>query len=181
MSVMATSFLNQIVNEDHESEPAKVITKLNHRIRIALKQDTGTSESADGMDMALCAVNRAANTVHFCGAKRPLLIWRSGEMVEYRGDKQSIGGRADDNTEPYEQNTIDVKSGDRIYLFSDGFTDQFGGEDGKKYSNRRFKEFIESIQSVPVSQQADRFEAELSNWRATTEQTDDILVIGIQI
>ncbi len=182
MSVMASNFLNQIVNEDHVTEPSEVIAKLNNRIRTALKQDTGSSESADGMDMALCAIRRGEGKLQFCGAKRPLLIYRNGEMVEYRGDKQSIGGRPDDNTEPYEQNTVDIAAGDRIYLFSDGYTDQFGGdESNKKYGSRRFKEFLESLQSQSLAEQKARLEAELDTWRGQTEQTDDILVIGLQI
>lgn len=181
MSVMASNFMNQIVNEDHLIEPAEVVARLNNRIRFALKQDVVGGESADGMDMALCAVNVREGMLQFCGAKRPLILYRGTEVIEYRGDKQSIGGRSDDNTEPYEQNSVKIEPGNRIYLFSDGFTDQFGGDEHKKYGSRRFREFLDSLQGLSMHEQGERLGVELDAWRGSVEQTDDILVVGLQV
>jgi serine phosphatase RsbU (regulator of sigma subunit)/CheY-like chemotaxis protein len=181
MSVMASNFMNQIVNEDHLIEPAEVVARLNNRIRFALKQDVVGGESADGMDMALCAVNVREGMLQFCGAKRPLILYRGSEVIEYRGDKQSIGGRSDDNTEPYEQNSVKIESSNRIYLFSDGFTDQFGGDEHKKYGSRRFREFLDSLQGLSMHEQGERLGVELDAWRGSVEQTDDILVVGLQV
>jgi serine phosphatase RsbU (regulator of sigma subunit)/CheY-like chemotaxis protein len=181
MSVMASNFMNQIVNEDHLIEPAEVVARLNNRIRFALKQDVVGGESADGMDMALCAVNVREGMLQFCGAKRPLILYRGSEVIEYRGDKQSIGGRSDDNTEPYEQNSVKIESSNRIYLFSDGFTDQFGGDEHKKYGSRRFRDFLDSLQGLSMHEQGERLGVELDAWRGSVEQTDDILVVGLQV
>ncbi|MDX2063378.1 MAG: SpoIIE family protein phosphatase [Bacteroidia bacterium] len=180
MSLLATGFLNQVVNVEDVLEPTEIVARLNQRVRQALKQDMEKAETADGMDLALLNINPATREVRFCGARRPLWVFRGEELIEYKGDKQSVGGRPDENTEAYIGAEFVAEPGDSLYFFSDGITDQFGGEDHKKYSTRRFRELIQSMQSQPMVAHSEALGRELDAWRGTIEQTDDILVIGLR-
>jgi serine phosphatase RsbU (regulator of sigma subunit)/FixJ family two-component response regulator len=181
MSVIGHSFLNETVDGEQITDPEKILFSLNQKVKSALKQDQATTETADGMDLALCSIDKKTLHLDFCGARRPLLQVRGGEFIEHKADKQSIGGRVDDNTEPYTGIRIDLQKGDIIYIFTDGVTDQFGGTDHKKYSARRFREFLEQIQAKPMKEQALLLDTEIETWRGNYDQTDDILVMGIRV
>jgi serine phosphatase RsbU (regulator of sigma subunit) len=180
MSVLSSNFLNQVVNELGETHPELVLGHLNSRIRTALRQDMATTETADGMDVALISVRKSGEQIEFCGAKRPLLQFRDNELIEHKGDKQSVGGRPGDNPDPYVGSSIETRPGDTVFIFTDGVVDQFGGTDHRKYSTRRFREFLQQNLALPMTQQGQLLDQDIEAWRSGVEQTDDILVIGIR-
>ncbi len=191
MCMIGSSLLNQIVQENIELKPNNILDQLHIGIRESLKQRE--TETRDGMDIALCHVNRAKKQLEFSGALRPLLLFR-GEtykqkfapahqgilMEEIKADKFPIGGLQSEDKREFTNKTIDYYEGDSIYLFTDGFADQFGGARGKKLMTKKFKEIISSIQNKTMDEQLEYLENFMNEWRKGYEQVDDILVVGIR-
>ena len=129
------------------------------------------------MDISLCAIN--GNQLEFAGANNPVWIVRNGELTETRGDSQPIGKY--DNAKPFTTHQFTLQKGDTIYIFSDGFADQFGGEKGKKFKKANFKKLLLSIEHQPMSEQKVIIEKEFQKWKGQLEQIDDVCVMGIRI
>ena len=131
------------------------------------------------MDVALCSLE--GNTLHYAGAHNPLWIIRSGteEIEEIKADKQPIGKT--DNPTPYTTHKIDLNPGDTIYIFSDGYADQFGGEKGKKLKTVNFKKLLLSIKDQDMTVQKESIDEAFENWKGELEQLDDVCVIGVRI
>lgn len=178
MSMIGNNLLNQIVIENNVSSPEEILNQLNRAIRKSLKQ-AGTTESRDGMDIALIRIKD--KELDFAGAQRPLYILNKGELQEIKGDKYSIGGITTADEKPFSKTSLELEAGSCIYLFSDGYVDQFGGTSGKKFMTKNFKELLLKIHSLPMEQQSIEIESTLSSWQGNKEQVDDVLVIGIQI
>ena len=145
----------------------------------ALTQTGVEGETRDGMDICLCVWDKKKSTVEFAGANNPLYHITNGELVETRGDKQPIGYYGAE-TKPFTCHSFKVKPGDSLYLFSDGFADQFGGKKGKKYKYKRFKELLIGIAGESAEKQKKIIDKEFTNWRGDLEQLDDICVIGLK-
>jgi serine phosphatase RsbU (regulator of sigma subunit) len=139
----------------------------------------GASQGRDGMDLSLVVIDRQLNMLQYAGAYNPLVIMRGNEMIEYKGDKMPVG-KHEGEEGPFNSHRIDLQDRDMIYLFSDGFADQFGGEKGSKYKARPFKRLLQRISSEPVEEQSGLLEMELKSWMGQMEQVDDILVMGIR-
>jgi serine phosphatase RsbU (regulator of sigma subunit) len=137
----------------------------------------------DGMDISLCSIDKSNSELKWAGANNPLWIisntFNDLRLKEFKPDKQPIG--IYENTKPFTTHTISINKSDTIYLFSDGFVDQFGGDKGKKYKVGKFREFILSIQHSPITEQKELFETELKNWMGDHEQVDDICIVGVRI
>jgi serine phosphatase RsbU (regulator of sigma subunit) len=138
-------------------------------------------ESKDGMDIALCRFTNDFSELLFSGANRPLWIVRENELLEFKAVKRSIGGIQSVNAIPFSETKIDLQKNDCIYIFSDGFADQFGGPEGKKFMTKRLKELLVSINSLSMEEQQLKLEVEMNAWRGELTQVDDLLVIGIKI
>ncbi len=179
MSMIGTSLLNQIINEKGITEPSQILEKLNEGIVNALKQRE--SESNDGMDISLCTIDLDKNKLKFSGANRPLWLLRNNEMMVYKPNKFPIGGLQVYHTEAFTQHEIDLLKGDAIYIFSDGFSDQFGGEKGKKLMTKKFKDELLQIQHLNMKEQENYLLGLFNKWKGNFEQVDDILIIGIKI
>ncbi len=178
MSLVGHNGLHQAVNEHELEDAGKILDDLD---RSATKSLTRTSEGEsvnDGMDMALCTLDKENRRVQFAGANNPLYIVRNEELLEYKADKNPIGGQEDHN---YSTIDIDVQKGDILYVFSDGFPDQFGGPKGKKFKYRPFKELLISISDKPMSEQKEVLDRTIEEWKGDLEQIDDILVIGVAV
>jgi len=132
------------------------------------------------MDIGFCKYNKAAGTIIYGGALRPLLHVSNGTITEYRGSRYPIGFYHN-VVKQFEQISIPVKPGDAVYLFSDGYADQFGGEEGKKFHKKNFKELLLSINDMELEVQRSFLEYSSLNWRQKEPQTDDILVLGFKI
>ena len=176
------ALMSMIVHEKLENavkfhnQPTDILHSVNKQVKDALKQHQ-TDASRDGCDIALCKIQ--GNTLTYAGAYRPLyLFYKNGDFVEIKATKTAIAGLT-----PYEQkfeqhqfNISDLKA---IYMFSDGFADQFGGQKSKKLTTKKFKELLSTIVNSPINDQNTQLESFFNNWRGNVEQIDDVLVIGI--
>ena len=179
MSMTGNNFLNQIVLERNISQPREILEQLNSEVRKSLRQDQAETESKDGMDIALCRFDSNLQTLTYAGANRPLWLIRDKQLIEYKPVKQSIGGM--DLDMDFTEQTISLSKGDMLYIFSDGYADQFGGPEGKKFMSRKLKDLLFSICHMTIDQQCDELERVLIDWRGELTQVDDILVMGIRI
>jgi serine phosphatase RsbU (regulator of sigma subunit) len=179
MSMMGVSFLNDIVNVAGVTQPDLILNELRHKIKSNFKQTFGESETRDGMDIAVCVLDIQAKKIQFSGAYNPMYLIRKGELTEFKGDKMPVGTHIKEVT--FSLHEIDIKSGDCIYIFSDGYVDQFGGDEGKKFMAKPFKELLISVNGKPMPEQQKILEDTLDKWQAALDQVDDILVIGICI
>ncbi len=179
MTVIGHSSLDQIINRDHETAPAKILGKLDEQVRSSINQ-TNRTTSDHGMDVALCSIDRENKKLVFSGANRPLYHFRDGELNVIKGTKRTIG---DLNSEmnAFESHTIDIKEGDIFYMFSDGYPDQFGGAKNKKFMISNFKKLLMDIHKLTMSEQRIKLKESLEAWKDGTEQTDDIVVLGFTV
>lgn len=181
MSVIGYNSLNKIIYEYNLSEPAAILNQLNQEVRQTLRQDNDNSEVKDGMDIALCSLDLERNVLQFAGANNPLFIVRDNELKIIKGDRFPIGVYNNDTNNLFNNHTIQLKEGDAIYIFSDGYADQFGGVKGKKFKNKQFKEILLFIQDYDMDEQKEILKRTLEEWRGETNQVDDILVVGVKI
>lgn len=181
MSMIGNNILNQIVNEKDITSPEEILNHLHMEIRKSLKQQE-QAENRDGMDIAL-AVFDSENRISFAGAQRPLWIIRKNaeDVEEIKGNKFSIGGLQTEEDRKFSGHQITLSKGDSIYLFSDGYVDQFGGSGGKKFMTRNFRQLLMNIHNEPMARQELVIDQTIEKWKGNREQIDDILVIGIRI
>lgn len=186
MSMIGTNILNQLVIEKGITAPDEILNNLHAEIRKALKQDEH-QESRDGMDIALVTFN-TENEIEYSGAQRPLWIITNDNnkpynpvLKEIKGNKFSIGGMQTEEHRIFNNTKIKLTKGDSIYFFSDGYVDQFGGEQGKKFMSKNFKQLLLTIHTEPMALQETILTQTLEKWTLHHEQVDDILVIGIKI
>ncbi|MCC6689962.1 MAG: PAS domain-containing protein [Bacteroidia bacterium] len=190
MSLIGSTLLNDIVNQKNILEPDKILNELHVEIRKVLKQGKEGVENRDGMDIVLIAINLHENILHYSGAMRPLYIINKKEIddgkpgdhsiTEIPPDKRSIGGDQEVRISQFTLREIKLKKGDTIYMFTDGYADQFGGPKGKKITNARFKEALLSLQILSMKMQGKLLEQDLKKWMRDLEQVDDILVMGVK-
>jgi len=180
MSMLGVAFLNEIVNKPDVIHASQVLEQLREKVIASLHQTGRSGEAQDGMDIALCAINTETKICEYAGANNPLYLIRNNELTEIKADKMPIGIHIRSG-EPFTNNVIQLQTGDCIYLFSDGYIDQFGGEHGKKFMSKNFKNFLLEIHQYPMSEQRQMLDDKLINWMGEIEQIDDILVMGIQI
>ncbi len=178
MSVMGITKLEQAAEQS--TDPGKILQLLNIGMKRALKQSDIPGSTNDGMDIALLAIDRTSHQVKFAGAQRPVLFTKNNELTEVKGTRSSIGGKAPD-TQEFETQLLPCGKGDTIYLYSDGITDQFGGERNKKYSRSRFKDELNTVLSNPLSRQKEVLAKQWDLWKGTHPQTDDVCLMGFRI
>jgi serine phosphatase RsbU (regulator of sigma subunit) len=181
MSMTGNNFLNQLVNERTISSTKEILTHLDESIRKSLKQERADVESKDGMDIALCRFNADFSEVLYSGANRPLWILRNDGLLEYKADKKSIGGARSDNEPAYSEQLIPLQKDDCIYIFSDGYADQFGGPEGKKFMTKQLKKLVLSFGAMDMNAQKEKLDEAFLNWKKGLGQVDDVLVIGIKV
>jgi len=178
MSIIGHNSLTKIVREYGILEPGKILTQLNREVISTLHQRSDSNDVLDGMDLALASYIPAENVIEFAGAFNPLYLVRNGEILVTKADKASIG-RSSLNIEiEYANQKLEVKSGDTVYLFSDGYADQFGGEMMKKFKYKNLKELILKIQDQSMEDQRTILDQTIETWKGDLEQLDDILVVG---
>jgi ligand-binding sensor domain-containing protein/serine phosphatase RsbU (regulator of sigma subunit) len=188
MSIIGNTLLNEIVTEKNITQPAEILDELHAGVKTALKQSESENERRDGMDIALCSLNEEGNILEYAGANRPLWIFRANktgdeafEMI--KANKFPIGGMElhENEKRKFSNHSIPVEKGDMIYIFSDGYADQFGGPKGKKFMVGNMQKLIEEIHQKPVKEQEKLLSQAFHNWKGTLEQIDDVLVIGFRI
>jgi serine phosphatase RsbU (regulator of sigma subunit) len=180
MSTMGISTLNEIVSNHDDLQANSVLNILKLKIIRALHQTGKEGEAADGMDIAFCVLNKNRKILQYSGAFNPLIIFQEGEFKEYRADRMPIGIHYGDE-KSFTNFVIPVSRGDTLYLFSDGFNDQFGGPESVKYKMSNFRILLKEIYNKPMAEQRTLIENEFNKWRGSLDQVDDITIIGIRI
>ena len=178
ISLIGYFLLNDIVKSRGIHEPGVILDQLDEGVTQTLKQDIDDSKTKDGMDIALCRINK--NQVQYAGAHRSLYFMKQGEMEEIKGDKFPIGGGIYKNQTNFTTHTIEVAKNDGIYFCSDGFPDQFGGPDNRKFGPKRTRALIQEQHHLPMDQVYENFGNTWEEWRGDERQTDDVLMIGIK-
>ena len=192
MSIVGVNGLNRAIKIHKKTRPSEILDELNNAVMESLQKSDMTSVK-DGMDIALCTINRKTNQLYFSGAFNPLYIMRDGwndevdapliedKLLEIKSTKHAIGSPFEGKGLPYVDFEFDLKSGDIIYLFSDGFADQFGGPKNKKFKYLPFKKLLIEISTLPLAEQRQRLQQAFENWKGENEQIDDICILGIRI
>ena len=175
ISVVCNNALNRSVREYNLSDPGQILDKA--RDIVIQEFEKSETEVRDGMDIAICSL--IEDKLEYAGAHNPLWIIRNGILIETKANKQPIGKF--ENLQPYNTHSFQLEKGDTIYIFSDGYSDQFGGEKGKKYKSSKFKKFLLSIQENSMEKQLNLLANEFKKWRGSIEQIDDVCVIGLRI
>ncbi len=181
MSIVGFNQLNHAVNVKKARKAGTILDELNMGVITTLNENDDESSIKDGMDMALCTFNFEAKKAEFAGANNPLILIRDKQIIKYKGDRFPIGVFEGEKSQRFKNIEIDILEGDCIYLFSDGYADQFGGPEGKKFMNRRFEELLLEMNGMPMASQKDFLIERLNNWKGSIDQVDDILVIGIKV
>ncbi len=180
MSMLGISFLEEIVNYRGITESGEILDELKKEVQRALHQRGSREETKDGMDIALCVIDRSNATLQYSGAYNNLILIRNDELLEYPADRMPIG-IFEKNDPKFKIYNIKTFPGDIIYMFSDGYADQFGGPDNKKYKYEPLKTFLLKISLLPVPEQKQRLEEEFYQWKGTNSQRDDVLILGLKI
>ena len=180
MSIIGHNSLNKVVREYGITRPAAILDQLNTEVLKALMQRNEETIN-DGMDMALVAFDRKKYTLDFAGAYNPLYVVRKGEVIVYKGDRFPIGMTAIGDKKNFSNQKVDIQSGDMIYMCSDGYADQFGSEEIKKYKSGNVKKLLSEIYHLPVNEQREKLKKEILEWRGELDQVDDILFIGTKM
>lgn len=175
VSVVCVNGLNRSVREEGLTEPGKILDRT--RELVVSEFEKSEEEVKDGMDVSLVCLE--GNKVKWAGANNPLWLVRNGEIIEYKPDSQPIGKYAFES--PFTTHSFELQKGDTIYVFTDGYADQFGGEKGKKLKTPNFKNLLLSIQSETMEKQKELIEKHFQDWKGTFEQIDDVCVIGLRI
>jgi len=179
MSMLGMSLLSEIIAKSEIISTDMILNELRERVIKSLNPEGKQIETKDGMDMTIIAYFYKEKKLEFSGANNSIYLIRNNELTEYKGDKMPIGYHDLMNV-PFSRIVIDIQNNDIIYMFSDGFADQFGGDKNKKYTYKRFKEFLIKIHNLSLEEQEKLIEQEAISWQRDQEQTDDQLIIGIR-
>ncbi len=178
VSMLGISFLNEIVAKKEINQAGKTLDILREEIKKSLNQNS-ESKRQEGMDIAFCSLNTKTNFLQFAGANNSLYLFRNNEMIEYKADRQPIGVYRKEKS--FTNHEIQLEKEDKLYIFSDGFIDQFGGEKNKKFMKKNFKKLLSEIQNENMNKQKEILEYEFKKWKGQVKQIDDVLVMGMKI
>ncbi|MBI5219871.1 MAG: tetratricopeptide repeat protein [Bacteroidia bacterium] len=207
MSIIGMTFLNEIINEKNILLPGEILNTLRENLVKSLQHSSEFDETKDGMDIAILVIDRENNSIEYAGANNPLWVIKKQQeavavgsetpelpttncqlpttaancqLFEFKGDKMPIG-ISDTQSTPFTNHKIPVNKGDSAYIFSDGFIDQFGGKNNRKFKLNRFKELLLKISDRPMDVQKAILDVTFNQWKGELEQLDDILIIGVKI
>ena len=178
MSMLGVTMLNELVNGKHILMPDQILENLRQGVIRSLKQVPEEDSIKDGMDIAVCVVDFEKNILWYAGANCPLYLIRGNELIHYRADKMpaSIHYRMD----PFKMHKIDIEKGDAFYIFSDGFADQFGGPNQKKFMTNQLRETLVAMAGEPMLKQGEKLTGIFEEWRGDNPQVDDVMLIGVR-
>lgn len=179
MSIMGASFLNDILSGRGPWKASRILNLLRERVMKALHQTGEEEENKDAIDMALVVFNEETGKLYYAGANNPLYHVRKGELTEIKADKMPVGVNAIEE-DSFTNHTLQLISDDMIYLFSDGYADQFGGERNKKFKYGPFKKLLTENAGLDLAVQKSKLYSAFYDWKEDTEQVDDVLVMGIK-
>jgi serine phosphatase RsbU (regulator of sigma subunit) len=184
MSMLGISYLTEIVQRREITQANQVLNELRKQIKYSLRQHGERDEAKDGIDLALCVLDLKNNMMQYSGANNPLYLIRDvdgePELKEYKANRMPLGYYQGKDS-AFTNHDIELEQGDTFYLFSDGFIDQKGGKDNKRYMSKGFKSLLLEIQDQSMQDQKGILDKTLTDWMGSNSQTDDILVIGVRV
>lgn len=181
MAMLGSTLLNEIVSEKGVTQPSEILNLLRNGIISSLKQGNTASDTKDGMDIALISYDKNTSILEYAGAKNPLYIIRNNELIEVKADRFPVGVYSKEELQPFTNHAQKIQTNDCLYIFTDGFADQFGGEDGKKFKYSQLRQLLLKIHLIEMTDQKTALMNTLENWKGSLEQVDDVLMIGIRI
>ncbi len=179
MSMLGISFLNDIVSAEQLLSPAEMLNRLRDKVVKELRQTGESGGSKDGMDISLCRLNLESNELMWAGANNALNIITNGQFKELKADKQPIGYHPE--MRPFTNHEIQLQKGDSIYIYSDGYADQFGGANGKKFKYKQLEELLIANKHLSMNDQKELLKKRFVEWKGSLEQIDDVCVFGVRI
>lgn len=182
MSMIGTTMIKDICISQKANSPAEILKSLDQQLTSTLHQNVDEAKSNDGMDIMVCEININTNLLKFASAMRPMIVYKNGEQIYIKGSRSSIGGQYDSKEEKdFVDQEMQLDSGDLIYMFSDGYPDQFGGPLGKKFKMVRLKNLLKDIHKKPMEEQYEYVKSTFTLWKEEHEQVDDVLFMGVKL
>ena len=181
MSIIGIDLLNQAVNLHHYYKPDQIVAFLNEQLIKRLRKSEKEQVLKDSMDIAVCIFDRETYQLDYTGALIPIFIQSNGSLVEIKPDYITLGTSFGKEEKTFTINSFKMIEGDWVYLATDGYFDQLGGSQNKKYMRNQFKQFVSQIHNLSGSEQRDLIEKEILQWMGKNEQIDDVLVWGVKI
>lgn len=179
MSMLGISYLSELVNHQRISQPAQILEGLRQKVKEALKNNHQENQPKDGMDVSVCTFDKARHSLQFAGANNGIFIIKNGQLIEHKPTKNPIGTYPKEV--PFTQATFQLEPNTQIYMYTDGYIDQFGGEEGRKFLKKRLKDELLKVQSLSMSQQQQALHQVFTTWRGKEHQIDDCTLIGLKI
>lgn len=179
MSMLGISFFNEVVWRRKILQPASILNELRKQVKESLQQSGDKNEQKDGMDIALCVYDTQTRSLDYAGAHNPLYLIRNGNLHSYKADRMPVGIHKRET--PFSSHHIQLEENDMLYIFSDGYVDQFGDKTNEKFKSKRFKELLLTVTQLPAEAQKEQISQTLETWQGAQEQVDDILIIGLRV
>jgi len=180
MSIIGFELLRKITDDEGVEGADEILQHLDDGVATTFGKASENTKLKDGMDIALCVIDKKKKVLEYAGAFRPLYLIRDNKIEEIRGDRFSVGLLEEGESDKITKTTIKLQKDDIFYMFSDGYADQFGGPDGKKYKYRRFRHLLLTIHKLPLDQQLTYFDRSFEDWKGEHEQVDDVLIVGFR-
>ncbi|MGZ4034588.1 MAG: SpoIIE family protein phosphatase [Bacteroidia bacterium] len=181
MSIVGYNLLKHVVNSNSHTTPALILDGLNEGVSETLHHGHEESQAKDGMDLSFCTIDFKTLELQYAGAYNPLYLIRDGELHQTKANKFPIGLFLGEEKKKFTNHTIQLQKGDSVYIFSDGYADQFGGPNGKKFMANHFRDLLMQVHKEPIDKQKEILNKTIEEWRGPLDQVDDILVIGLKI
>lgn len=182
LSVFANSSIKNIIITNHfKYDPAGILTELCSQFKTNLQSHKTTLTISDGVDMSICIIDKAQNKMHFAGAKNGLIQLKNGSLIEHSANRWGISGNNEGNHLTFTNHVIETVKGDKFYLSTDGFIDQFGGPKGKKFKHKQLKDLVVNYSNLSFDVQADNLINDFIIWKGILEQIDDVTLIGFEV
>lgn len=181
MSMIGTTLIKDVCLRADVNTPSQVLRQLDLELRNTLNQNIDAEQSNDGMDGIVCEIDIRTNYLRYSSAMRPMIIYKGGEQIYVKGSRSSVGGQYDKDEKDFRDEGIQLDKGDLIYMFSDGYPDQFGGTVGKKFKMVRLKNLLRDIYQKPMEEQYEYVKSTFNLWKEEFEQVDDVLFMGVKI
>jgi len=181
MSMIGTTLIKDICSRPEVGSPADLLKTLDKEIMSALNQNIEAERSNDGMDIIVAEIDLKKRTLKVASAMRPMIIYKDGEQVYIRGSRSSVGGQYEVEEKEFDSQDFTLSKGDKVYMFSDGYPDQFGGPLGRKFKMVRLKNMLRDIHDKPMEEQYNYIKSNFELWKEDAEQVDDVLFMGIEL
>lgn len=181
MSMIGTTLIKDVCSRPDVNSPSEVLRELDVELRNMLNQNIDVEKSNDGMDMMVCEIDTRTNYLRYASALRPMIVYRGADQIYVKGSRSSVGGQYDKDEKIFKDEGIQLDKGDLIYMFSDGYPDQFGGSVGKKFKMVRLKNLLKDIHQKPMEEQYEYVKSTFNLWREDFDQVDDVLFMGIKL